>query len=138
MDDPGNPNGEFRGLRLSNETHVGATDPEPDCCARRETRLWFLGHVLMKNRNGLLTDFTISQATGPADWNAVPELLDRVRARGWHPRTLAGDRGYDTQDGVQEIRARRAMPHVAQRQHSPVVGALFLMTYCRSWRRPSR
>ena len=44
----------------------------------RETRLSFVGHALMENRNGLRIDFTVSQAIGTAERNAVPELLDGV------------------------------------------------------------
>lgn len=58
----------------------------------------------MENHNGLLTDFTISQANGTADWNTVLEFLDGVRVQDWRPRTLAGDRGYGTKDGVREMR----------------------------------
>ena len=43
-------------------------------------------------------DFTVSQATGTAEREAVPELLGRVRERGCRPRTLGADRGYDTKD----------------------------------------
>ena len=58
----------------------------------------------MENHNGLLMDFTISQDTVTADWNTAPEFLDGVRVQGWRPRTLAGDRGYGTKDGVREMR----------------------------------
>ncbi|MXZ25002.1 MAG: transposase [Caldilineaceae bacterium SB0665_bin_21] len=58
-------------------------------------------------------DFTVSQATGTAERDAVPELLDGLRERGYRPRTLGADRGYDTQDLVGNIQARRVIPHVA-------------------------
>ncbi len=44
-------------------------------------------------------DFTVSPATGTAERDTVPALLDGVRERGYRPRTLEADRGYDTQDG---------------------------------------
>ena len=75
------------------------------------------------NRHGLLMDFIVSQATGTAERDAVPELLDGVRERGYRPRTLGADRGYDTQDCVGDMRARRVTPHVAQKKkHSALDG----------------
>ena len=82
-----------------------------------------MGHALMENRHGLLMDFTVSQATGTAERDAVPELLDGLRERGYRPRTLGADCGYDTQDCVQDIRARRVTPHVARKKkHSAIDG----------------
>ena len=67
-------------------------------------------------------DFTVSQATGTAERDAVPELLDGVREWGYRPRTLEADRGYDTKDCVKDMRARRVTPHVAQKKHSAIDG----------------
>ena len=116
---------DFRGERRRNETHASTTDPEARLLRKgkgKEARLAFLGHALMENRNGLRI-FTVSPATGTAERDAVPELLDGVRARGYRPRTLGADRGYDTQNCVRDIRARRVTPHVAQKkQHSAIDG----------------
>ena len=77
----------------------------------------------MENRHGLLMDFTVSLATGTAERDAVPELLDGVRERGYRPRTLGADRGYDTKDCVKDIRSRRVTPHVTQKKkHSAIDG----------------
>ena len=82
-----------------------------------------MGHALMENRNGLLMDFIVSQATGTAERDAVPTLLDGLRERGYRPRTLGADRGYDIQDCVRDMRARRVTPHVAQKKkHSALDG----------------
>ena len=125
-DDPGNPSVDFRGERRSNETHASTTDPEARLLRKgpgKEARLAFMGHALMENRHGLLMDFTVSQATGTAERDAVPELLDGVRERGYRPRTLGADRGYDTKDCVKDIRSRRVTPHVARKKkHSAIDG----------------
>jgi len=125
-DDPGNPSVDFRGERRCNETHASTTDPEARLLRKgpgKEARLAFMGHALMENRNGLLMDFIVSQATGTAERDAVPELLDGVRERGYRPRTLGADRGYDTKDCVGDIRARRVTPHAAQKKkHSALDG----------------
>ena len=74
----------------------------------------FLAHALMENRNGLLVDFLVSEATGMAERDAVPVLLDEARERGFHPRTLGGDEGYDTRGCVGAMRAHGVTPHAAQ------------------------
>ena len=74
-----------------------------------------MAHALMENRNGLLVDFLVSEATGMAERDAVPVLLAGARERGFHPRTLGGDKGYDTRGCVGAMRARGVTPHVAQR-----------------------
>ena len=56
----------------------------------------FIAHALMENRNGLLVDFLLSEATGMAERDAVPVLVAGARERGVHPRTLGGDKGYVT------------------------------------------
>lgn len=124
-DDPGNLSVDFRGERRSNETHQSRTDPESRLMRKgkgKEAKLVFTGHALMENRNGLLMDFVVSGATGTAERDAVPVLLDDARQRGFRPRTLAGDRGYDTRQCVKEMRDRGVTPHVAQRAHSAIDG----------------
>jgi len=68
----------------------------------------------MENRHGLLVDFVITKATGTAERDAVPALLDQARERGFQPTTLGADKSYDTRDCVAAIRSRRVTPHVAQ------------------------
>ena len=124
-DDPGNPSVDFHGERLRNETHESRTDPEARLMRKgkgKEARLVFMGHALMENRNGLLLDFLVSEATGRAERDAVPGLLDDARERGFRPRTLGGDRGYDTRQCVKAMRDRGVTPHVAQRTHSSIDG----------------
>ncbi len=79
-----------------------------------ETWLAFMAHALMENRNGLLTFFLVSEATGTAERDAVPVLVDGARALGLPPRTLGAERGYDRQNCVQELRGRGVTRHVSQ------------------------
>jgi DDE family transposase len=116
-DDPGNPTVNFHGQRRSNATHQSTTDPEARLAKQgkgKEAHLAYAGHALMEHRNGLLVDFQINQATGTAEREIVPDLIDQARARGFRPRTLAGDKGYDTRQYVADLRARNVTPHVAQ------------------------
>ena len=115
--DPGNPSVDFHGERRSNATHQSATDPEARLLRKgkgKEARLVFMDHALMENRHGMLVDFQTTQATGTAERDIVPELLEQARGRGFHPRTLGGDKGYDTRDSVADLRRRGVTPHAAQ------------------------
>ena len=115
--DPGNPSVDFHGERRSNATHQSTTDPEARLLRKgkgKEARLAFMAHALMENRNGMLVDFQTTRATGTAERDMVPEMLDQARERGFHPRTLGGDKGYDTRGFVANRRRRRVTPHVAQ------------------------
>ena len=76
---------------MRNETHRSGTDSEARLMRKgkgREARLTFTGRALMEKGNGLLTDFVVSRATGTAERDAVPVMLDDARHRGFHPNTL--------------------------------------------------
>jgi IS5 family transposase len=73
-----------------------------------------MAHALMENRQGLLVDFQITEATGTAERDVVPTLLDQAKDRHFRPTTLGGDKGYDTKACVADQRARGVTPHVAQ------------------------
>jgi transposase len=107
----------FHGEKRSNETHRSTTDPEALLAKKgkgKEARLAYAGHALMENHNGLLVDFQLSQATGTAERDAVPGLIDQARERGFRPETLGADKGYDTKACVADLRERKVTPHVAQ------------------------
>ena len=74
----------------------------------------FMAHALMENRNGMLVDFQTTQATGTAERDTVPVLVDQAKKRGFHPKTMGGDKGYDTGGCVADLRRRGVTPHVAQ------------------------
>ena len=87
--DPGNPSVDFsvdfHGERRSNATHQSTTDPEARLLRKgkgKEARLVSMAHALMENRHGMLVDFQTTQATGTAERDIVPELLDQARERG--------------------------------------------------------
>jgi transposase len=106
---------DFRGQRRRNETHVSQTDPQARLARKgdgQETRLCFTGHALMENRNGLLVDLMLTQATGTAEREAALDLLDR---RGNRKRiTVGADKAYDTSDFIAGCRAINVTPQVAQ------------------------
>lgn len=114
-DDPGNPSVDFRGERRTNATHASTTDPEARLYKKatgQEAKLCFLGHVLMENRHGLVVNTRLTPATGTAEREAALAL---VASRPTTQRiTLGGDKNYDTPAFVQDLRAVRVTPPVAQ------------------------
>jgi transposase len=114
-----NPTVDFRGEQRSNVTHGSTTDPEARLARKgpgREAKLCFSGHVLMENRNGLVVDVMVTQATGRAEREAALEMLDRVP--GTRRITVGADKNYDTFDFVAECREMNVTPHVACRLFS--------------------
>jgi transposase len=106
---------DFKGQRRSNETHVSTTDAEARLY-RKSTGtpavLGYLGHALMENRNGLIVEACVTQATGTAEREAA---LAMVTALGGSERiTLGGDKGYDVAAFVAALRELNVTPHVAQ------------------------
>jgi IS5 family transposase len=77
----------------------------------RESRLRFMGHVLMENRSGLAVGAALTRATGTAEREAALTLLDRRQTGG--RITLGGDKAYDVTAFVEELRARQVTPHIA-------------------------
>ena len=109
-------NGErnFRKEKRSNETHASTTDPDARLYRKadgRESRLCFMGHVLMENRNGLAIDATLTHATGTAEREAALAMLDRRRTG--RRITLGADKAYDVTSFVGDLRARKVTPHIA-------------------------
>jgi transposase len=114
-DDPGNPTVDFHGEKRSNATHQSSTDPDAKLFKKgkgREAKLSYMGHVLMENRNGLVVDAELTQATGTAEREAALKMLAQIpkSARA----TVGADKGYDTRDFVAQTRSLGVTPHVAQ------------------------
>ena len=110
-----NPDIDYRGQKRSNATHASTTDPEARLARKgnaQEAKLYYSGHVLMENRNGLVAEVTLIQATGYAEREAALQLLGQQGGR--HRRTVAADKGYDTRDFVAGCRALKVTPHLAR------------------------
>ena len=93
--------GDFHCLLHSNQTNRSTSD--------RETRLFrkapgvgallsFMGHGIVKKRNGLVVASEISQATGRAQREAAIRIARSLK--GAHQKTLGTDKGYDTKEFV--------------------------------------
>jgi transposase len=113
-------NGEqdFHGQKRSNETHASTTDPDARLARKgcgKEAKLCFMGHALMENRNGLIVGAVATRASGYAERLAAAHLIGPHADRAGRV-TLGGDKGYDTQDFVAEMREINVTPHVAQNE----------------------
>lgn len=110
-----NPTVDFKGEKRSNATHRSVTDPDARLYRKSKNTaaiLGYMGHVLMENRHGLAVDGRLTLATGTAEREAALEMIEALG--GAHPITLGADKGYDTADFVEELRALGVTPHVAQ------------------------
>jgi len=114
-EDPGNPSVDFHGEKRSNQTHESKSDPEAQLArkgAGKEAKLSYSGNLLVENRNGLIVESRVWEATGIAERYAALEMLQEVAGSG--RVTVGGDKGFDTADFVRECRNLRMTPHVAQ------------------------
>jgi transposase len=110
-----NPDVDFRGDKRTNKTHASMTDPEARMARKgpgKETKLCFMGHVLMENRNGLAVNTRVTLSSGTAEREAALAMVDEIG--GSRQITVGADKGYDTRDFVKDLRQLRATPHVAQ------------------------
>jgi IS5 family transposase len=113
-----NAEADFHGEKRKNATHASATDPDARLYRKgpgKEAKLCFIGHGLMENRSGLLVDACLTRADGHAE-RVAALLMIEPRAERPRPITLGADKAYDAEDFVNELRAMRVTPHVAQNQ----------------------
>ena len=112
-DDPGNPTVDFHGEKRTNQTHQSTTDPEARLYRKskgHEAKLVYMGHALVENRNGLVVNTRVTQATGTAEREAALVMAGEIGG----PATIGGDKNFDTKDFVHECRDMDVTPHVAQ------------------------
>jgi transposase len=119
-------NGErnFRREKRSNETHESRTDPEAKLYRKgdgQESRLCYMGHVLMENRNGLAVASDVTPANGTAERTAALALINRSRSS-WRRITLGADKAYDVADFVEALREQEVTAHIAIDGHVTKTG----------------
>jgi hypothetical protein len=107
--------GDFRGIKLSNETHRSGTDPDALLCRKSNAhpaQPSYRGHVPMDNRHVLIVDCRVTQATATGERDAAKAMeADRPGA---HQKTIGADKNYDTRGFVAEMRRIGVTPHVVQ------------------------
>lgn len=117
-----NPDVDFKGQKRTNETHQSTTDPEAKLYRKskgKETKLSFMGHVLMENRFGLAVSASVTEANGTAEREAAFEMVEEVKAPSKRI-TLGGDKGYDVADDIEKWREKNVTPHFARKETSRI------------------
>src|SRR4051812_39832770 len=111
-----NAEADFHGQKRSNDTHASTTDPDARLYRKgkgKETKLCFIGHGLMENRNGLVVDACLTLADGHAERVAALHMIE-PRADRPTAITVGADKAYDAEDFINELRSMNVTPHVAQ------------------------
>jgi transposase len=117
----GGPDGDgrhFRGDERKNDTHASKTDPDARLYRKSkgaESRLAYLGHLLIENRHGLIADARATLADGYGEREAATLMVcaQWERAPG-RRRTVGADKAYDVGDFVDLVRELHTTPHVSQ------------------------
>src|SRR3954454_23864794 len=106
---------DFRGEKLSNETHASTTDPDARLYKKAPgaaARLCHRGHAVMENRSCLVVETEVTQASGTAEAEAATAMVGAMPGQ---PRiTVGADKLFDTSGFVADMRALNVTPHVAQ------------------------
>ena len=71
-----------------------------------------MGHALMENRNGLVVDHRLTQASGTAEREAALEMI--AAQAGSARKTVGADKAYDSADFIEACRELGVTAHVAQ------------------------
>jgi transposase len=109
-----------RGRKLLRDTHESATDAEARLYRKSGAGAVvpsYLGHVITENRNGLVVAAMATQASSIAEREAALAMAGRLRRRA--EITLGADKSYQHQEFIEQLRAERIRPHVAEYAPNP-------------------
>jgi len=115
----------FHGQQRTNQTHQSTTDPDARLYKKsygKESKLSYLGHALVENRNGLIAAAMVTHADGYAERDAALLMLRRLQRKHRRRITVDADKAYDTRDFVRTARELNVTPHVAANQWSSLDG----------------
>jgi transposase len=111
-----NPERDYKGEKLSNETHASTTDPEAKLYRKglnQEPRLSFAAHILTENRNGLVVMSSVTEADGFAERETAKTMIGKIAPRK-RRITVGADKNYDTFGFAEAMRELNVTPHVTQ------------------------
>jgi transposase len=123
-DDSDRPAGNFKGEKLSNQTHSSTTDPDARLYRKSKgaaAKLSVMGHVMSENTNGFVTQVEVTQADGFAERKAANTMVKRQKGNRTKRITVAADKAYDTADFVADMRELNVTPHVASKNKGTAV-----------------
>src|ERR1700751_2311144 len=110
----------FRGQKRSDDTHQSTTDPDARLYKKsygKESKLSYLGHTLVENRNGLIAAAMVTHADGYAERDAALLMLDQKQNNRSRRITVGADKAYDTRDLVTTLRELKVTPHVTKNEN---------------------
>jgi transposase len=117
-DDDGPGDGtNFHGQERSNKTHASTTDPDARLYKKsygKESKLSYLGHALVENRNGLIAAAMVTHADGYAERDAALLMIEKQRQGRTRRITVGADKAYDTEDFVRTVRELHVTPHLTK------------------------
>jgi|SRR5215469_9555538 len=106
----------------SNRTHASTTDPDARLYKKsygKESKLSYLGHALVENRNGLITAAMVTHADGTAERDAALLMLYQKQKQRTRRITIGADKAYDAEDFVRTARELNVTPHIMPSDHHP-------------------
>jgi transposase len=107
----------FHDEKRSNETHESTTDPDARLYKKSygtESKLAYLGHAVVENRNGLIAAAMVTQADGYAEREAALLMLADKQQDRSRRITVGADKAYDSKDFVVAARRLNVTPHIAK------------------------
>jgi len=107
----------FHGQKRSNDTHESTTDPDAQLYKKsygKESKLAYLGHALVENRNGLIAAAMATQADAYAEREAALLMLQEKQKGRKRRITVGADKAYDTSDFIAATRALKVTAHVTK------------------------
>jgi len=107
----------FHGQKRSNDTHESTTDPDARLYKKsygKESKLSYLGHALVENRNGLIAAAMVTHADGFAERDAALLMLAGKQHGRSRRITVGADKAYDSKDFVNTARELNVTPHVVR------------------------
>ena len=104
----------FHDEKRKNETHSSTTDSDARLFrkgAGKEAKVCHMGHLMTENRNRLIIDARLTEASGTAERATALDMIEDNARPG---STVGGDKNYDTADPVAGCRERGCTPHISQ------------------------
>ena len=109
----------FHGQQRQNDTHQSTTDPDARLYKKsygKESKLSYLGHALVENRNGLIAAAMVTHADGYAERDAALLMLEQKQKDRSRRITVGADKAFDTRDFVATVRELNVTPHVTKHE----------------------
>jgi transposase len=112
--------GDFHGQKRSNETHQSTTYPDARLYKKsygKESKLSYLGHALVENRNGLIAAAMVTHSDGYAERDAALLMLAEKQQGRSRRITVGADKAYDSKDFVRTVREMDVTPHITRNEN---------------------